>query len=118
MTYTGRLINEDAQVSMEDGPILAVRGPNPIATAAGKFAKWGQTQPVTVTGDPGTVDNIAVVFVTSIQWATHASAAPADDLSQGGVASLDDAVAPPVTTAPQTITTKKSATKKTPRKGK
>jgi len=70
MTYTGRLINEDAQVSIEGGPILAVpNAPNPIATAAGQYAVWGQTQRVTVTGVPGTVDNIPVLYVTSIQWA-------------------------------------------------
>jgi hypothetical protein len=97
LTYTGRLINEDAQVSIENGPILAVRNnPNPIATAAGQYAIWGQTQRVTVTGEPGTVDNIVVLFVTHIQWAAQApAAATADDFSQGGVASLDDALSPP-----------------------
>lgn len=77
MTYTGRLINEDAQVSIEGGPILAVRNSaSPIATAAGLYAVWGQTQRVTVTGDPDTVDNIPVLFVTNIQWAAQAPAAP------------------------------------------
>jgi hypothetical protein len=70
LTYTGRLINEDAQVSIEGGPILAVRNaPNPIATAAGQYAVWGQTQRVTVTGVPDLIDNIPVLYVTSIQWA-------------------------------------------------
>jgi hypothetical protein len=122
VTYTGRLINEDAQVSIEGGPILAVRGsPNPIATAAGQYAVWGQTQPVTVTGVPDTVDNIPVLFVTSIQWAAQAPAAAAvDDFSQGGVTSLDDAVASvaakPVTVnpvPPKIQTARKSARKRT-----
>jgi len=92
VTYTGRLINEDAQVSIEGGPILAVRNsPNPIAAAAGQYAVWGQTQRVTVTGVPDSVDNIPVLFVTSIQWAAQATA---DDISQGGAASLDEAIAP------------------------
>lgn len=113
MTYTGRLINEDAQVSIEGGPILAVRGsPNPIASAAGQYAAWGQTQPVTVTGSPGTVDNIPVLFVTSIQWASQAPiAAAADNVSQGGVASIDQATA----TAPAKAA-KRSAPRKAPRK--
>jgi len=77
VTYTGRLINEGGQVSIEGGPTLAVRNsPNPIATAAGQYACWGQTQRVTVTGDPDFVDNIPVLFVTSIQWAAQAPAAP------------------------------------------
>lgn len=115
MTYTGRLINEDAQVSIEGGPILAVRNrPNPIATAAGQYAVWGQTQRVTVTGVPGTVDNIPVLYVTSIQWAAQAPAAAADDdFSQGGVTSLDE----PITPAPVKIKTpKRSASKKPARK--
>jgi hypothetical protein len=113
MTYTGKLINENAQVSIEDGPILAVRGPNPIATAAGQFARWGQTQPVTVTGDPGTVDNISVVFVTNIQWAAQtAAAAMADDTTDGSVEALSDPIAPPAQTAPPTKSTAKKAQRK------
>ena len=87
---------------MEGGPILAVRGsPNPIASAAGQYAAWGQTQPVTVTGVPDTVDNIPVLYVTSIQWAAQAPvAAAADNFSQGGVAGIDEPIAAaPVKTA-------------------
>ena len=110
MTYTGRLINEDAQVSIEGGPILAVRGsPNPIASAAGQYAAWGQTQPVTVTGVPDTVDNIPVLFVTSIQWAAQAPvAAAADNFSQGGVASIDESIATaPLKTAQRPVPKKR-----------
>jgi hypothetical protein len=108
VTYTGRLINEDAQVSIEGGPILAVRGsPNPIASAAGQYAAWGQTQPVTVTGSPDTVDNIPVLFVASIQWAAQAPiAAAADNVSQGGVASIDEPT-PTIKTAQRSVTKKR-----------
>ena len=55
---------------MEDGTVLAVQGSStPCASAVGRYAKWGQTQPVTVTGTTGTVDNSPVLFVTSIRWA-------------------------------------------------
>jgi len=114
--YTGRLINEDAQVSIENGPILAVRGPNPCATAAGQYASWGQTQPVTVTGEPGTVDNIDVLFVTSIHWAAQAPALGAGDSFSGGSATN---VAEPVAPAPVNSGVpkpQKSTQKKSPRK--
>jgi hypothetical protein len=115
MTYTGRLINEDAQVSIENGPILAVRGPNPVATAAGQYARFGQTQPVIVTGDPDTLDNLSVLYVTNIQWAAQALAAAGDDASSdGGVESLSDAAAPGVQKAPPP----KPAAKKAQRKSK
>jgi hypothetical protein len=112
-TYTGRLINEEAQVSIENGPILAVRGPNPCATAAGKYASWGQTQPVTVTGDAGTVDNIDVLFVTSIHWAAQAPAVGfGESISEGGAASIDELISP----APVKKIVQKSAPQKSRRK--
>jgi hypothetical protein len=107
-TYTGRLNNDGAQVSVEKGPILAIRGENPCATAAGQYARFGETQPVTVTGTPGKVDNIRVLFVTSIHWAAPARVIAAADTSEGGAQSLDSSpVAKPKKTA-----RKKSARKK------
>jgi hypothetical protein len=94
-THTGRLVFGDGQVAVDDGTVLAVPGPSPCATAAGRFAKWGQTQPVNVTGTPDFVDNSPVLYVTKIQWAEQASAATADSSSSGGVQSVADV---PVTT--------------------
>jgi hypothetical protein len=108
------LINEDAQVSIEGGPLLAVRdSPNPIASAAGQYAVWGQTQRVTVTGEPGTVDHIAVLFVTNIQWAAQApSAAAADNFSPGGVMRVDDAITPASDPAAAKTTSQKAPRKR------
>lgn len=91
-TYTGRLNNDGPQVSIENGPILAIQGPDPCATAAREYARFGETQPVTVTGTRGKVDNISVLYVASIAWAAQApvAATPADDLAQGGVLSVED----------------------------
>lgn len=76
-THTGKLNFGDGQVTMDDGTVLAVAGSlTPCATALAQFAKWGETQPVTVTGLPGIVNNAPVLFVSSIQWA-----APADSLA-------------------------------------
>jgi hypothetical protein len=88
-TFTGRLNNDGPQVSIEDGPILAIRGPDPIATAARTFAPFGQSQPVTVVGTRGIVDNIRVLFVlpSDIHWA-RAAGVTADEVSVGGVASF------------------------------
>lgn len=84
---------------MDDGTVLAVAGsPTPCATALAQYAKWGQTQPVTVTGTPGSVDNEPVLFVTSIQWA----AAPdsfAAAAATATAAATPAPVAPAVTTA-------------------
>jgi len=89
-THTGTLIFGDGQVAMDDGTVLAVTGPNPCATAAGRFAKWGQTQPVTVTGYTDTVDNSPVLYVTSIQWAAQAPAVvTAADSSTDAITDLD-----------------------------
>jgi hypothetical protein len=107
-TYTGRLNNDGAQVSIEGGPILAIRGANPCATAAGQYARFGETQPVTVTGTPGKVDNIRVLFVTSIHWAAPAPVITADDISQGGAQSIDSE---PIV-KPKKPARKKSARKK------
>jgi len=75
-THTGTLNFGDGQVAMDDGTVLAVAGsPTPCATAVAQYAKYGETQPVTVTSATGEVDNQSVLFVTSIQWA-----APADFL--------------------------------------
>jgi hypothetical protein len=121
-THTGRLVIGEAQVAMEDGTVLAVPGPNPCATAVARFTKWGETQPVTVTGTTGIVDNGPVLFVTSIQWAAQASVvSTAEDFSTGSVMSLDDApppapVPPPVSRKTIVATkTKKSATAKSAR---
>ncbi len=74
-THTGKLIFGDGEVVMDDGTVLAVAGSaTPCATAAGEFAPWGDTQPVTVTGETGMVDNSPVLFVDSIQWAAQAAA--------------------------------------------
>jgi hypothetical protein len=59
---------------MDDGTVLAVQGPNPLATAAGQFAGWGESDPVTVTGTTGMVDNTPVLYVTSIGWAEQTAA--------------------------------------------
>lgn len=117
-THTGRLIFGDGEVNMEDGTVLAVQGsPTPCATAAGRYAKFGQTQPVTVTGNTGIVDNAPVLFVTNIQWAAAASAsgvaATGNFSGGGGVQSVPDAeIAPPA----QTTTAKPAATKIAPKK--
>jgi hypothetical protein len=114
-THTGRLIVGDGEIDMEDGTVLAVLGsPTPRASALARYEKWGQTQPVTVTGTTGTSDGGPVLFVTSIQWAAQASApASADDFSTGSVMSLADntAAAPAIikNLAPQ----KKAAPKST-----
>jgi hypothetical protein len=115
-THTGRLIFGDGEVAMEDGTVLAVAGsPTPCATAVARYAKWGQTQPVTVTGDTGTVDNGPALFVTSIQWAAQASAvAPTNDFSVSSVASLDQ-TAPPQPKAPPAKKAGKAAAAKSAR---
>jgi hypothetical protein len=98
-TLTGRLIFGDDEVSMDDGTVLAVQGSaTPCATAVARYAKWGQTQPVTVAGDTGVVDNSPVLFVTSIQWAVQAAAA--DDFSVSGATSTVDALKPPQKAVP------------------
>jgi len=106
-THTGRLIFGDGQVDMEDGTVLAVSGsPTPCATAVARYAKWGETQPVTVTGTTGTVDNGPVLFVTSIQWATTS-----DVVSMAAPESLAGAIpaAEPESAPPPQKARKKSA---------
>lgn len=119
-THTGRLVFGDGQVAVVDddgnATVLAVTGPNPCATAAGRFAKWGPADPVTVTGTTGTVDKSPVLYVTSIQWAEQASAAVVGNFSTGGVTSVaQDApavAAPPAMAQPAT----KKAAQKPPKK--
>jgi len=110
-THTGRLIFGDGQVDMEDGTVLAVPGATPFATAVALYQKYGETQPVTVTGTTATVDNTPVLFVTNIRWAEQLPAAfPAPDLL------VSDAVAAPIErpgpTSPGTTTLRKSGKKK------
>jgi hypothetical protein len=115
-TYTGVLDNDGSQVSIVNGPILAIHGDDPCATAAGRFAKFGETDPVTVTGTTGKVDSLKVLFVTSIDWANEPSiSAAASALSNGGAVESLDAPTP----APAKRATKKAkapATKTSPRK--
>jgi hypothetical protein len=120
-THSGRLVFSEGQVDIDDGTVLAVPGPNPLAAAAGRFAKWGQTQPVTVTGNTGTVDNSPVLYVTNIDWAAQASAvATVNDFSIGAISSVDEntTTAPqPAATAPapQKIAANKKAARKSAR---
>lgn len=98
-THTGTLIFSEGQVALDDGTLLAIQGPSPCATAAARLARWGQTQPVTVTGTPGLVDNSPVLFVDSVQWA-----APVLTPNIGAVeASLDHRASTAFTTAPVPI---------------
>ena len=110
-TYTGVLTDLRGQVSIGNGVdpplLLALRGQdNPIASAPGAFAKYGQTDPVTVSGDMGRSGNFTVLFVTSIR--------PADD--------SDDAMAAAavpraeLAAAPEPVAKKKSPAKKAARK--
>jgi len=113
-THTGRLSFGDGEVAMEDGTVLAVQGsPTPCATAAGRFAIWGETQPVTVTGNTGTVDNSPVLYVTNIQWAAapaQASAPAATADFSGSVTNIEDAaMASPPPKAAAAKTAKKQA---------
>jgi hypothetical protein len=113
-THTGLLIFSEGQVAVDDGTLLAIQGPNPCATAAAQLARWGQTQPVTVTGNTGLVNNTPVLFVTDVQWATQPVASISRDISP---ISTDTALtnpipppaAPPVATPPPK---KKMAAKK------
>jgi hypothetical protein len=114
-TYTGVLTDLRGQVSISNGVdqplLLALRGEdNPIASAAGAFAKYGQTDPVTVSGDMGQSGNFTVLFVTSIQ-----PAADSDDV-MATAAVPQAAAAPQVEAAPAPVAKKKSAAKKAARK--
>ncbi len=112
-THTGTLTFGDGEVALEDGTVLAVAGSaTPLATAAGRFAKWGETQPVTVTGTTGTVNNGPVLFVTSIQWAA-AAAAPASalgmasDSTSGAAPGIAEPTAKPAAAKPARSRSKK-----------
>jgi len=112
-THIGRLIVGDGEIDMDDGTVLAVLGsPTPRASALALYEKWGQTQPVTVTGTTGTVDNGPVLYVTHIDYAAAetANAATADNSSVGSVMSVDTAT--PAPAANQPAPPKKKAARK------
>jgi hypothetical protein len=114
-THTGRLIVGDGEIDMDDGTVLAVLGsPTPRASALALYEKWGQTQPVTVTGTTGIVENGPVLYVTHIDYAAaeSANAATADNTSVGSVMSLLSAAPTPATSQPA-APKKKAARKST-----
>jgi hypothetical protein len=114
-THTGILTFGDGEVALEDGTVLAVAGSStPLATAAGRFAKWGETQAVTVTGTTGIVNNAPVLFVTSIQWAAAAAAAApasalgiASDSTSGAIPGIAEPTAKPAAAKPARSRSKK-----------
>ena len=108
-THIGRLIVGDGEIDMDDGTVLAVLGsPTPRASALALYEKWGETQPVIVTGTTGSVENGPVLFVTHIDYAAaeSASVATADSSSVGSVMSV---ATPP---ASQPAPAKKKAARK------
>jgi len=93
--------------------VLAVAGSaTPFATAVALYEKWGQTDPVTVTGAPGMVDKTPVLFVTNIRWAEELpiSAMALADSSMNPVMQPAAPPAPPKAKATTAQKTSKKAT--------